>query len=590
MGGDQPKRMSKMKAKQSLAVVISTILSLAGVTGCSTTPEVKQTNKYQKTAKYQKNQKSIQYRKIARNVSDRQIFNEIYADAVALGFDKRTMLNYKKQKSRYNRHLANRKRQTSRYKRTTKKYAQYTPRYKRTIEKYAQRTSRYKRTTKKYAQHTPRYKRAYKRSAPIAKRYTKRYPAYVAPTPRYYRTPYVRQVVSYNPAPRYRQVFRPNNRIWVRPAIHRPQIQNRPRFNTNSNHQQTYNMGNMWNRVKGGFRMGTELHNPTVQKVLRHYTSNPARLNRIFLRSTQYMHFILYELKRRGMPTELALLPMVESAFKNRALSRSGAAGMWQFMPATGKDFGLRRATSFDARMDIFASTRAALTYLQKINREFNGDWYLTLAAYNIGQNRVHREIAKNRLKGRRTDYWSLSLPKETREYVPRLLAYKEIFLHPQKYGVRLPSVSNHAVIAQTSVNRAIDLRQAARIAGLPAFTLVRLNPHFKNGITNPRLSRKIVLPRQHVERLRNAIQRAPTVKIKRYSYRAKRKSRYYSKKRTHIVRHRVRRGETLQNIAVRYGTTITKIMRLNRMRNTRLITGSRLKIATRNTSRYRRG
>ncbi len=576
LGGDQPKRMFKMKAKQSLAVVISTILSLAGVTGCSTTPEVKQ------TAKYQKNQKNTQYRKIARHTNDRQIYNEIYADAVALGFDKRTMLNYKRQKSGYQKQLANRKRQTSRYKRTTKRYVQRTPRH-----------TQHKRTTKKYAQHTPRYKRPAPRRA---KRYTKRY---VASTPRYNRVqvarytpaPQYRQVARYTPAPRYRQVFRPNNnRVWVRPAIHRPQIQNRPRFNSRSNHQQTYNTGNMWNRVRGGFRMGTELHNPTVQKVLRHYASNPARLNRIFSRSTQYMHFILYELKRRGMPTELALLPMVESAFKNRALSRSGAAGMWQFMPATGKDFGLRRATSFDARMDIFASTRAALTYLQKINREFNGDWYLTLAAYNVGQNRIHREIAKNRLKGRRTDYWSLSLPKETREYVPRLLAYKEIFLHPQKYGVRLPRVSNHAVIAQTSVNRRIDLRQAARMAGLPSFTLVRLNPHFKNGITNPRLSRKIVLPRQHVERLRNAIQRAPTVKVKRYSYRAKRKSRYYRRKGTRMVKHRVRRGETLHNIAARYGTTIAKIMRLNRMRNTRLITGSRLRIATRNTSRYRRG
>ncbi len=540
-----------MKGKQSLAVVISTILSLAGVTGCSTTPEVKQ------TAKYQQNKKSTQHGKIARHVSDRQIFNEIYADAVSLGFDKRTMSNYKRQKSGYKRHLAAKKRQTPRYKRATKKYAQRTPRYKR--------------------------------PAPRAKRYTKRY---VAPTPRYNRAPrqYARQVARYNPAPQYRQVIRPNNKVWVRPAIHRPQTQNRPRFNTRSNHQQKYNTGNMWNRIKGGFRMGKELGNPTVQKVLRQYTSNPTRLNRIFSRSTKYMHFILHELKRRGMPTELALLPMVESAFKNRAVSRSGAAGMWQFMPATGKDFGLRRSTGFDARMDIFASTRAALTYLQKINKEFNGDWYLTLAAYNVGQNRIHRERAKNRLKGHRTDYWSLSLPKETREYVPRLLAYKEILLHPQKYGVRLPRVSNNAVIAQTNVNRSIDLRQAARMAGLPASTLIRLNPNFKNGVTNPRLSRKVVLPRQHAGRLRHAIQRSPTVKVKRYSYRAKRKSRSYSRKGTRMVKHRVRRGETLHNIAARYGTTIAKIMRLNRMRNTRLITGSRLRIAARNTSRYRRG
>lgn len=560
LGENQPKRKFKMKGKQSLAIVISTILSLAGVTGCSTTPEVRQ------TAKYQKNKKSAQPRKIARHVSDRQIFNEIYKDAVALGFDKRTMSSYRKQKSGYKRRtnvrrVAVKRRQAPRYKKHTKKY------------------------TKKYAQHTPRYKRP----APRAKRYTKRY---TPPQRRaqYNRQPkrYARQAPRYQqPAPRYRQVARASRQSWVRPAIYRPPVQSRPRFNTKSKHQQ-YNTGNMWKRIKSGFRMGTELHNPTVQKVLRQYTRNPTRLNRIFSRSTKYMHFILHELKRRGMPTELALLPMVESAFKNRAVSRSGAAGMWQFMPATGKDFGLRRSSGFDARMDIFASTRAALTYLQKINKEFKGDWYLTLAAYNVGQNRIHRERAKNRLKGRRTDYWSLSIPKETREYVPRLLAYKEILLHPQKYGIRLPNVSNNAVIAQTNVNRSIDLRQAARIAGLPALTLVRLNPNFKNGFTNPRLSRKVVLPRQHAARLHHAIQKAPTVRAKRYSYRSKGKSRSYSRKGTRMVKHRVRRGETLHNIAARYGTTISKIMRLNRMRNTRLITGSRLRIAARSTSRYR--
>ncbi|MCK5810076.1 MAG: transglycosylase SLT domain-containing protein, partial [Cocleimonas sp.] len=312
-----------------------------------------------------------------------------------------------------------------------------------------------------------------------------------------------RQVAVSRPQIQYRRV-----------AVSRPRIQRqvqRPRY-TPRNNQQNYGGGNIWNRIKGGFRLGSELHNPTVQKELRRYTRNPARLNKTFSRSTEYMHFILHELNRRGMPTEIALLPMVESAFKNRAVSRSGAAGMWQFMPATGRDFGLRRSRNFDARMDVFASTKAALTYLQKINREFKGDWYLTLAAYNVGQNRIHRERAKNRARGRKTDYWSLSLPRETREYVPRLLAYKEILLNSRRYGVRLPAMSNNAVIAQVNVNRAINLRQVARMAGLPSSTLTRLNPNFKNGITNPRLSRRVVLPRRHAGRLRQAIRNAPRV------------------------------------------------------------------------------
>ncbi|MCK5813758.1 MAG: transglycosylase SLT domain-containing protein [Cocleimonas sp.] len=546
-----------MKGKQSLAVVISAILSLAGVTGCSNTaPKVKQ------AAKYQHTKNSARSSKIPRHVSDRQIFNEIYADAVALGFDKRTMATYKQRGSGQKQQRVAKNRQTPRNKRYTKKYVKQTPRYKRPAPRYARAKPRYKKRP------------APRRNQPAA-RYNKRYTKqYVKHTPRYSR-----------PTPRYRQVARVN-RTWVRPAVHRPVVQaSRPRYTPRTNTPQQYNRGgNVWNRVKGGFRMGTELHNPTVKKVLRQYARNPARLNRIFSRSTEYMHFILHELKRRNMPTELALLPMVESAFKNKAVSRSGAAGMWQFMPATGKDFGLRRSTGFDARMDIFASTKAALTYLQKINKEFKGDWYLTLAAYNVGQNRIHRERAKNRLKGRRTDYWSLSIPKETREYVPRLLAYKEILLHPQKYGVRLPQVSNNAVMTQTNVNRSIDLRRAARMAGLPAATLVRLNPNFKNGITNPHLSRKVVLPRQFADRLHHAIQNSPTAK----SYRPQRKSRTYSRRGGRLVKHRVRRGETLHKIAARYGTTIAKIMRLNRMRSTRLITGSRLKIATRGTSRRR--
>ena len=573
MGGNQPQRTFKMKGKQSLAVVIAAILSLAGVTGCSNTaPKVKQ------TAKYQQNQNSVRSSKIPRRVSDRQIFNEIYADAVTLGFDKRAMVKYKQRGSGYNQQQIAKQRQVAKQKWYRQKYAQNKSRNK----------TRNKRSTRKYASATPRYSRPTPRRAKPAPRYTRQYvrhtPRYKQPAPRYTRQ-YVRHTPRYNPpTPKYRQVARANNRSRVRPAIYRPPVQkSRPRYAPRSKPQQ-YNTGNMWNRVKSGFRMGTELHNPTVQKVLRQYTRNPARLNRIFSRSTEYMHFILHELKRRNMPTELALLPMVESAFKNKAVSRSGAAGMWQFMPATGKDFGLRRSTGFDARMDIFASTKAALTYLQKINREFKGDWYLTLAAYNVGQNRIHRERAKNRLKGRGTDYWSLSLPTETREYVPRLLAYKEILLNAQKYGVRLPRISNNAVMAQVNVNRSIDLRRTARMAGLPALTLVRLNPNFKNGVTNPRLSRKVVLPRQFASRLHQAIKNSPTVK----SYRPKRKSRTYSRRGGRIIKHRVRRGETLHNIASRYGTTIAKIMSLNRMRSTRLRTGSRLKIATRASSRRR--
>ena len=481
-----------MNKKQSLVVVISTILSLAGVAGCSTTnSNVRQAANYQQKNKiYDEEEK-----KVVSRGSDQQTYNEIYAAAVELGFDKQTMNTYYQRRNAAKQHQ---KVQRQRYKQRIAR------------NNWNKRNKRSRARPKlRVATHTRRSNQRFSNRV--------RPPVYAKLGPPIY----ARQVVTKS-RPRIRPAVS-RQRVQHRPQfLNRPQVQppppriisrpQRPRY-TPRNNKQNYGGGNVWNRIKRGFRLGSERHNPTVKKVLRQYARNPSGLNRTFSRSTEYMHFILYELKRRGMPTELALLPMVESAFKNKAISRSGAAGMWQFMPATGRDFGLHRARGFDARMDVFASTRAALTYLQKINREFKGDWYLTLAAYNVGQNRIHRERAKNRAKGRKTDYWSLSLPRETREYVPRLLAYKEILLNPHRYGVRLPTMSNNAVLTQTNVNRSINLRQVARMAGLPASTLTRLNPNFKNGITNPRLSRKVVLPRRHAGRLNHAIRNAPSVR-----------------------------------------------------------------------------
>ncbi len=472
-----------MKQKQSLTIVISAILSLAGATGCSTTnPNIK------KSVNYQQQNKSTRTSRATPKANARQTYNEIYAAAVQLGFDKHTMNAYYQRRNNAKR-LQNIQRQKARQRIARNNWNN---RHRtRPKQRVARNTWR---SRQQYANRVGPPIYANRVGPPI-------YADRVGPPI------YARRAVA-------------NNRRWIRPVVSRPQVQyhpqvrqrpQRPRY-IPQNNRQYYGGDTIWNRVKSGFRLGSELHNPTVQKVLRQYARNPAGLNSTFSRSTEYLHFILYELNRRGMPTEIALLPMVESAFKNRAISRSGAAGMWQFMPATGRDFGLHRARGFDARMDVFASTKAALTYLQKINREFQGDWYLTLAAYNVGQNRIHRERAKNRSRGLRTDYWSLSLPRETREYVPRLLAYKEILLNPHRYGVRLPAMPNNAVIAQTSVNRAINLRQVARMAGLPASTLTRLNPNFKNGITNPRLSRRVVLPRRHAARLNYAIRNAPTV------------------------------------------------------------------------------
>ncbi len=356
-------------------------------------------------------------------------------------------------------------------------------------------------------------------------------------------------------------------------------------------HQQKYSQnqqGNVWGRIYQGFRFQNYNHKPLVKKYIGEFSRNPARIERLSKRASTHMYSIVNELKRRNMPTELALLPFVESAFRNKAFSHAGAAGMWQFIPSTGRIYGLKQTGSYDGRMDSFEATRAALDYLQKLNRQFRGDWFLSLAAYNAGEGRVSRAIAENQRRGLKTDYWSLRLPRETRQYVPRLLAFKEIFRNPRAFRVRLPGIPNTHGLAQIRVNKPVNLRKAAASAGLPADTLTTLNPSYLHGITTPRFSNRIILPRQHAGRLTHAIQRLPPAadvhyKRARYAYSSPKK-RYKKKSRRKgrgYITHKVRRGDNLYRIALKHGTTVKKIKRLNKMRSNKIWPGKRLKIAS---------
>jgi membrane-bound lytic murein transglycosylase D len=349
----------------------------------------------------------------------------------------------------------------------------------------------------------------------------------------------------------------------------------------------------MWKRIYRGQKMGNYTDHPKVRRFIKGYASDRARLNRITNRASKYLFMIVAELERRNMPTELALLPFVESAYVNTARSHAAAAGMWQFIPSTGRSYGLKQRRGYDGRMDSFESTRAALDYLQKLNKDFKGDWFLSLAAYNAGEGRVQRAINYNRRKGRPTDYWSLPLPRETREYVPRLLAYKEIIRHPERYGIRLPVATSRPALVPVQVNKVVDLRKVARHAGLPASTLTDLNPSYLQGVTTPRLSKRIILPARHAGRLHHIIRKMPAAKDSNYRYTkryAKKRStkRYKKSKRTskRIITHRVRRGETLYRIALRHGTTVKKIMRMNKLRSSKVQAGKRIKIASKISSK----
>jgi membrane-bound lytic murein transglycosylase D len=356
--------------------------------------------------------------------------------------------------------------------------------------------------------------------------------------------------------------------------------------------------GDMWQRIFRGQKIPSHRDHPSVRRFTKVYASDRARLNRITNRAANYLFMVVTELERRKMPTELALLPFVESAYVNTARSHAAAAGMWQFIPSTGRAYGLKQRRGYDGRMDSFESTRAALDYLQKLNKQFHGDWFLSLAAYNAGEGRVERAIKYNRRKGRPTNYWNLRLPKETREYVPRLLAYKEIIRNPKRYGISLPSAPSRPALTTVWVNKAVNLRQVAQRAGLPPKTLTALNPSYLHGITTPRLSKRIILPVHLASRLHHIIKRIPNAVDSNYRYAKYTKKKYAkhykkrykkSKKQSkRIVTHRIRRGETLYKIALRHGTTVKKIMRMNKLRSSRVQAGKRIKIASqRNNKQY---
>ena len=265
-----------------------------------------------------------------------------------------------------------------------------------------------------------------------------------------------------------------------------------------------------WSRVFRHFQLADYSGNPRVQQFIRSYAQNPQSLSILSDRASLFLHMIIEEVTRRGMPAEVALLPFVESGFDADVFSSAGAAGLWQFIPSTGRNYGLKQTGNYDARMDPFAATGAALNYLQKLNRQFNGDWLLAFAAYNCGETCVSRAVIQAQQAGLQPTFWNLSLPQETMNYVPRLLAFKELIGRSNSYGIRLRATPNAARLAQMRINKPVDLRLAAMQAGLPASRLIELNPCFRTGITTPEHSNRIILPREYADRLAQVIRVMP--------------------------------------------------------------------------------
>ena len=283
-----------------------------------------------------------------------------------------------------------------------------------------------------------------------------------------------------------------NNPDTAKPQVHRQQ-------RNHSLHQETQadllnvNTNDLWQRVRAGF----DIPDPDLPIIINHASQlaeNPEYINRLMQRSSPYLYYIVEEVEARDMPTELALLPFVESAFDPKALSPAKASGIWQFMPATGKNFNLTQNMFRDERRDIIQSTRAALDYLQRLYKIF-GDWPLALAAYNWGEGSVTRAIKKNQAAGLPTDYYSLTLPNETRNYVPKLLAYKRLIDHPKSYGFVLPKLENHPYFVAAPIYKDIDVDLAIQLSEISREEFLSLNPSFTKPVILSAASTKILLP-----------------------------------------------------------------------------------------------
>ncbi|MGD8379005.1 MAG: LysM peptidoglycan-binding domain-containing protein [Gammaproteobacteria bacterium] len=326
----------------------------------------------------------------------------------------------------------------------------------------------------------------------------------------------------------------------------------------------------LWVRIREGFRLPTDA-NPRIGSQRDWYARHDSYLDRVVTRAQPYLYFIVQQLEARDMPTEFALLPVVESAYDPFAYSHGRAAGLWQFIPGTGRRFELKQDWWYDGRRDIAESTRAALDYLQYLHDQFNGDWLLALAAYNSGEGTVRRAVNYNRRYGRSTDFWHLRLPRETSAYVPKLLALQEIVAHPSDYQVSLDPIPNQPYLAQVKVDGQIDLALAAQLADIDLDELYRLNPGYNHWATDPHGPQELFVPVDKKSQFENGLANLPP------------------RERIHWQRHRVLAGETLGGIADRYSTTVHLIKQVNSLHSNIIHIGQFLTVPTsvKNLSNY---
>lgn len=317
----------------------------------------------------------------------------------------------------------------------------------------------------------------------------------------------------------------------------------------------------IWQRLRLGFQLDYTIDNTRMQEQFNWYQRNPAYMARVSERSKRYIYHVTEELEANNLPLELALLPIVESAYDPFAYSHGRASGMWQFIPGTGRMYKLEQNWWYDGRRDVVASTQAAIKYLETLKDYYQGDWLLALAAYNSGQGNVNKAIRKNKKRGKATDFWSLDLPRETRSYVPKLLALAKLIDNPRRYNVKLYPVPNTPYFKVVETHSQIDLAQAANMADIDIDELYRLNPGFNRWATSPDGPHSLLFPVDNADQFETELAALPP------------------SQRMHWQRYIIKQGDSLLLLAKRFNTGVSTIKQINNIKGNMIRAGQPIMI-----------
>jgi len=330
----------------------------------------------------------------------------------------------------------------------------------------------------------------------------------------------------------------------------------------------------LWRFISDELKMGIP-ENARIREQKLKFLKNKSYLHDVTLRAEPYMYWIVEQIKKRNMPMELVLLPIVESAFDPHATSSANAAGIWQIVGSTGRNYGLKQNRYYDGRRDVVASTKVALDMMQRLNTMFGGDWLLTVAAYNSGEGRVLKAIKQNKARGKPTDFWHLSLPRETTVYVPKMLALSELLKHNKRYGIKLPTPDENRALARVEVGQQIKLTQAAEMAGMSLTKLKSFNTGYKGGATAPNGPHYILVPKSNVAKLRDSLASGDISAVQPTQL----------AKASNEGGYKVRSGDTLSGIANKLGVSVAALKQQNNLRSASIRPGQLLTVGSNGTS-----